>query len=75
MLHSAQQKILNNKSEISFNHVYFNQTRNPPYIGVARIFDWGGGKPQITCNDIFRNFRKSTFLWGQRYRKMEDQKQ
>ena len=47
MLHSAQQKlskkIQNNKSEISFNHFYFNQTRNPPDIDVARIFDWGGG--------------------------------
>ena len=33
-------------------------------IGVARIFDWGGPKPQITCNDVIRNFRKSNFLWG-----------
>ena len=33
-------------------------------IGVARIFDWGGPKPQITRNDVIRNFRKSTFLWG-----------
>ena len=33
-------------------------------IGVARIFDWGGPKPQITRNDVIRNFRKSNFLWG-----------
>ena len=26
-------------------------------IGVARIFDWeGGAKPQMTCNDVIRNF-------------------
>ena len=31
------------------------------FIGVARIFDWGGGKPQITCNDINRNFKRETF--------------
>ena len=33
-------------------------------IGVARIFDWGGPKPQITRNDVIRNFRKRNFLWG-----------
>ena len=35
-----------------------------PTIGVAKIFDWGGPKPQITRNDVIRNFRKSNFLWG-----------
>ena len=35
-----------------------------PDIGVARIFDWGGVKPQITCNDDIRNFQKRNFLWG-----------
>ena len=34
-----------------------------PCIGVARIFDWGGGKPKITCNEVIRNFRKRNFLW------------
>ena len=43
-------------------------------IGVARIFDWGGPKSQITCNDVIRNFETGIFLWGQRYRRMEDQK-
>ena len=33
-------------------------------IGVARIFDWGEPKPQITCNDVIRNFRKRNFSWG-----------
>ena len=33
-------------------------------IGVARIFDWGGPKPQITCNDVIRNFQKRNFLLG-----------
>ena len=33
-------------------------------IVVARIFDWGGPKPQITCNDILRNFQKRNFLLG-----------
>ena len=33
-------------------------------IGVARIFD-GGGKPQITCNDVIRNFQKRNFMWDQ----------
>ena len=32
--------------------------------GVARIFDWGRPKPQITCNDVIRNFQKRNFLWG-----------
>ena len=33
-------------------------------IGVARIFDWGGPKPQITYNDVIRNFQKRNFLLG-----------
>ena len=41
--------------------------------GLARIFDWGGGKLQITCNDLIGNFRQRNFM-GQRYRRMEDQK-
>ena len=32
-------------------------------IGVARIFDWGG-KPQITCNDVLRNFYRGIFCGG-----------
>ena len=32
-------------------------------IGVARIFNGGGSKPQIICNDVIRNFRKEKFLW------------
>ena len=34
-------------------------------IGVARIFDWGGGKPQLTCNNVIKIFRKRNFLWGE----------
>ena len=30
-------------------------------IGVTKIIDLGG-KPQITCNDVIRNFRKRNFL-------------
>ena len=39
--------------------------RLPPYhtMGVARIFDRGGPKPQITCNDVIKNLRKRNFLW------------
>ena len=34
-------------------------------IGVARILIGGGGpKPQITCNDVIRNFQKKTLFWG-----------
>ena len=33
-------------------------------IGVARIFDWGGPKPQLICNDVIKNFQKRKFLWG-----------
>ena len=40
------------------------QFSRPTTIGVARIFDWGGAKPQITCNDVIRNFQKRKFLWG-----------
>ena len=39
--------------------IYVGQT-----IGVARIFDRGGPKPQITCNDVIRNFQKKNFLWS-----------
>ena len=30
-------------------------------IGVARIFDWGVPKPQITCNGVIRNFETGIF--------------
>ena len=30
-------------------------------IGVDRIFDWRGPKPQITCNDVIRNFEEGIF--------------
>ena len=33
-------------------------------IGVARIFDWGNPKPQITCNDVIRNFERGIFSGG-----------
>ena len=33
-------------------------------IGVARIFDWGEPKPQITCNDVIKNFKRGTFCGG-----------
>ena len=33
-------------------------------VGVVRIFDWGGGKPRITCNDVIRKFPMRNFLWG-----------
>ena len=32
------------------------EPRPPGRIGVAKIFDWEGPKPQITCNDVIRNF-------------------
>ena len=34
-------------------HKRFHEGRT---IGIARIFDWGGAKPQITRNDVIRNF-------------------
>ena len=34
------------------------------HIGVARIFDWGGGKPQMTSNDVIRNFDRGIFCGG-----------
>ena len=33
-------------------------------IGVGRIFDWWGAKPQITCNDVIRNFERGIFCEG-----------
>ena len=33
------------------------------FIGVARIFDWGRLKPQITCNDVIKIFPKRKFLF------------
>ena len=35
---------------------------NLQFIGVARIFDWGGVKLQTTCNDVIKNFQKRNFL-------------
>ena len=43
-------------------------------ISAARIFDWEGPKPQIICKDVIKKLRKRNFLWGQKYRRMEDQK-
>ena len=36
---------------------------NLQFIAVAKIFDGGGPKPQITCNDVIKNFQKMYFLW------------
>ena len=33
-------------------------------ISVARIFDCGGPKPQITCNDVIRNLEREIFCGG-----------
>ena len=29
--------------------------------GVAKVFDLGGPKPQITCNEVIKNFKKGIF--------------
>ena len=50
---------------VRYSGPYFSRLNTLEYtIGVARIFDWGGGQLQITCNDVIRNFRKRNFLWG-----------
>ena len=33
-------------------------------IGLARIFDWGEPKPQITSSDLIKNFERGIFCWG-----------
>ena len=33
-------------------------------LGVARIFDWGDPKPQITCKDVSRNFERGILCGG-----------
>ena len=33
------------------------------FIGVPKIFDWERPKPQITWNDVIKNFPKRKFLW------------
>ena len=38
------------------------------------IFDREGGKPQIACYDVIRNFSKAELFAVQRYRRMEGQK-
>ena len=43
------------------------------FIGLPRIFDWGRPKPQITFNDVTKNFQEEVFV-GQRYRRIEDLK-
>ena len=37
---------------------------NVSLISVARIFDWGGPKPQITWMTSSEIFKKGTLLWG-----------
>ena len=37
---------------------------NLQLIGGSRIFDLRGPKPQITCNDVFKNFPKKNLFWG-----------
>ena len=37
---------------------------NLQFIGVARILIGGGGKPQISCNDVIENFQKRNFFWA-----------
>ena len=52
------------------------ETTGVPIIGVAGIFDWGGGgggKPQITSNNLIKIFKKGTF-YGKKYRRMENEK-
>ena len=44
------------------------------YIGVARVFDWGVGKPQMNRSDVIKFFWKEGLFTGQRHRRMEDQK-
>ena len=44
------------------------------YTSVAKIFDWGEAKPQITRNDVIKIFRKEGHFTGQRCRRMKDQK-
>ena len=44
------------------------------FVGVPRIIDWGRPKPQITCNDVIKNFSKEEVFVGQKYRRMEDLK-
>ena len=39
-------------------------TKDTTRIGLDPGFLIGGvGKPQITCNDVIRNFQKRNFLW------------
>ena len=33
-------------------------------IGIAKIFDWGSPKSQITCNDVTRDFERGVFCRG-----------
>ena len=43
-------------------------------IGVARIFDWGGGPNHKSHAMTSSETSIEEFLWGQRYCRMEDQK-
>ena len=55
------------KNMVSEEHICMLREPGSSYvghIGVAGIFDWGGPKPQITYNDVIRNFQKRNFLWS-----------
>ena len=43
-------------------------------IGVARVFDWGGGQTTNYMQQRHQKFSKDELFVGQRYRKMEDLK-
>ena len=55
------------------NVIKVNKKTLTRYIGVARIFDWGETKLQITRKDVIKIFRKEGLFTEQRYCRMEDQ--
>ena len=55
----------------SYSKLMIFWLRDITSIGVARIFDWKGPKSHAMTSS---ETSKANFLFGQRYRRMEDQK-
>ena len=58
---------------MTWGGTYQNAALFPPYIGVARIFVWGG-PTKNHMQGRHQEFLKEELFVGQRYRTMEDQK-
>ena len=59
---SKQKNLNENENTLIQNYDTKGHNNKKLNMGVAWIFDWeSGGKPQITYNDVIRNFQEWNF--------------